>query len=88
VDEDVQSCKVMRQMPGQPGQAGRRYGEAGPETASDEAEAGMAQTPKVWRELDEWLHYRSRALQLKHREMGGTIYRELRSRGAMHVVVK
>ena len=27
---------------------------------------GMAQTPKVWRELDEWLRHRLRAIQLKH----------------------
>ncbi len=27
---------------------------------------GMAQTPGVWRELDEWLRHRLRALQLRH----------------------
>ena len=27
---------------------------------------GLAQTPKVWRELDEWLRHRLRAIQLKH----------------------
>ena len=27
---------------------------------------GLAQTPKVWPELDEWLRHRLRALQLKH----------------------
>ena len=32
----MQSYKVMRQMPGQPGRAGRRHGEAGPDTVSDE----------------------------------------------------
>jgi hypothetical protein len=26
---------------------------------------GMAQTPRVWRELDEWLRHRLRAIQLK-----------------------
>ena len=32
----MQSHNVMRQMPGQPGRAGRRHGEAGSDTASDE----------------------------------------------------
>jgi RNA-directed DNA polymerase len=27
---------------------------------------GLAQTPRVWRELDEWLRHRLRAIQLKH----------------------
>ena len=27
---------------------------------------GMSQTPRVWRELDEWLRHRLRAIQLKH----------------------
>lgn len=49
---------------------------------------GLAQTPGVWRELDEWLRHRLRALQLKHWKRGGTIYRELRSRGATHDVAK
>lgn len=49
---------------------------------------GLAQTPKVWRELDEWLRHRLRALQLKHWKRGGTIYRELRRRGATHDVAK
>ena len=41
----MQSCKVMRQMPGQPGRAGRRHGEAGPETASDETEGTLHEHP-------------------------------------------
>lgn len=49
---------------------------------------GLAQTPKVWRELDEWLRHRLRALQLKHWKRGATIYRELRSRGATHDIAK
>ena len=49
---------------------------------------GMAQTPGVWRELDEWLRHRLRALQLRHWKRGGTIYRELRSKGANHDVAK
>jgi RNA-directed DNA polymerase len=48
----------------------------------------MAQTPGVWRELDEWLRHRLRALQLKHWKRGEAIYRELRSRGATHDVAK
>ncbi|CAE6741681.1 hypothetical protein R70006_04037 [Paraburkholderia domus] len=39
----------------------------------------LAQTPKVWRELDEWLRHRLRAIQLKHWRRGPTIYRELRA---------
>jgi RNA-directed DNA polymerase len=42
----------------------------------------MAQTPRVWRELDEWLRHRLRALQLKHWKRGPTMYRELLSLGA------
>ena len=41
----MQSCKVMRQMPGQPGRAGRRHGEAGPETASDETGGTLHEHP-------------------------------------------
>ena len=42
----------------------------------------LAQTPKVFRELDEWLRHRLRALQLKHWRRGTTVYRELRALGA------
>lgn len=42
----------------------------------------LAQTPKVFRELDEWLRHRLRALQLKHWRRGTTIYRALRALGA------
>jgi group II intron reverse transcriptase/maturase len=42
----------------------------------------LAQTPGVFRELDEWLRHRLRALQLKHWRRGKTIYRELLARGA------
>ena len=44
--------------------------------------AARAQTPKVWRELDEWLRHRLRAIQLKHWKKPGTIYRELKALGA------
>ncbi len=43
---------------------------------------GLAQTPTVWRGLDEWLRHRLRALQLKQWKRGTTIYRELRALGA------
>lgn len=43
---------------------------------------GLAQTPKVWRELDEWLRHRLRAIQLKHWKRGTTMYRELLHLGA------
>jgi RNA-directed DNA polymerase len=43
---------------------------------------GMAQTPRVWRELQEWLSHRLRAIQLKQWKRPGTIYRELKAPGA------
>jgi group II intron reverse transcriptase/maturase len=43
---------------------------------------GLAQTPGVWRSLDEWLRHRLRAIQLKHWKRGKTMYRELRALGA------
>ena len=49
---------------------------------------GMAQTPRVWRELDEWLRHRLRAIQLRHWKRGKTIYRELKARGASQDVAK
>jgi RNA-directed DNA polymerase len=49
---------------------------------------GMAQTPKIWRELDEWLRHRLRAIQLKHWRRGLTIYRELRALGATTAVAQ
>lgn len=42
----------------------------------------LAQTPKVWRELDKWLRHRLRAIQLKHWKRGTTMYRELMALGA------
>jgi RNA-directed DNA polymerase len=41
-----------------------------------------AQTPRVFRQLDEWLRHRLRALQLKHWRRGTTIYRAIRALGA------
>ncbi len=42
----------------------------------------MAQTPKVWRTLDEWIRHRLRAIQLKHWKRGTTMYRQLLALGA------
>ena len=41
----------------------------------------LAETPKIFRELDEWIRHRLRALHLKQWKRGTTIYRELRHRG-------
>jgi group II intron reverse transcriptase/maturase len=43
---------------------------------------GLAQTPGIWRTLDEWLRHRLRAIQLKHWKRGTTMFRELRRLGA------
>ncbi len=45
----------------------------------------LAQTPRIFRSLDEWLRRRLRALQLKHWRRGKTAYRELRAMGAQRV---
>ncbi|MFA5595875.1 MAG: group II intron reverse transcriptase/maturase [Trueperaceae bacterium] len=42
----------------------------------------LAQTPRVWRELDEWIRHRLRAIQLRQWKRGTTMYRELRALGA------
>ena len=41
----------------------------------------LADTPGVFRALDEWIRHRLRALHLKHWKRGRTIFRELRARG-------
>jgi group II intron reverse transcriptase/maturase len=41
----------------------------------------LAETPKVFRKLDEWIRHRLRAIQLKQWKRGKTIYRELVARG-------
>jgi RNA-directed DNA polymerase len=46
----------------------------------------LAQTPRVMRELDEWLRHRLRAVQLKQWRRGTTMYRELRLLGANPVL--
>ena len=48
----------------------------------------LAQTPKVWRGLDEWLRHRLRAIQLKHWKRSSAIYRELKVLGAADGVAK
>ena len=49
---------------------------------------GLAQTPRVWQSLDEWLRHRLRAIHLKHWKRGSTIYRELINLGAAEHVAK
>jgi RNA-directed DNA polymerase len=49
---------------------------------------GLAQTPGVWRTLDEWLRHRLRAIQLKQWRRGTTMYRELRTLGATSEVAR
>ena len=49
---------------------------------------GMAQTPGVWRELDEWLRHRLRAIQLRQWKRPKTIHRELKALGASDDVAK
>ena len=49
---------------------------------------GLAQTPRVWRTLDEWLRHRLRAIQLKHWKRGTTMYRELLALGASAKVAR
>jgi len=48
----------------------------------------LAQTPKVWRELDEWVRHRLRAIQLKQWRHSSTISRALRSLGASPTVAQ
>lgn len=42
----------------------------------------LAQTPRRWQHLDEWMRRRMRVLHLKHWRRGKTMYRELLSMGA------
>jgi RNA-directed DNA polymerase len=41
----------------------------------------LADTPRVFAELEQWLHRRLRAIHLKHWKRGSTVFRELRRRG-------
>jgi len=49
---------------------------------------GLAQTPGVWRTLDEWMRHRMRAIRLKQWRHGPTIYRELQDLGAPAAVAR
>jgi hypothetical protein len=42
----------------------------------------LAQTPRVFLELDQWLRHRLRAVQLKHWRRGTTMDREMLAMGA------
>jgi signal transduction histidine kinase len=46
----------------------------------------LAQTPGVWRRLDEWIRHRLRAIQLKQWRHAATILRELTALGAKPAV--
>ena len=48
----------------------------------------QSQTPGVWRQLDEWLRHRLRAIQLKQWKRGKTMYRELIALGASELVAQ
>jgi group II intron reverse transcriptase/maturase len=48
----------------------------------------LAETPRIFRDLDEWLRHRLRAIQLKQWKRGATAYRELRVRGVPDVVAR
>jgi RNA-directed DNA polymerase len=41
----------------------------------------LADTPRIFSDLDEWIRHRLRAIHLKHWKRGTTIFRELRARG-------
>jgi group II intron reverse transcriptase/maturase len=42
---------------------------------------GLADTPGIFQDLDQWIHRRLRMLQLKQWKRGTTVYRELQRRG-------
>jgi hypothetical protein len=42
----------------------------------------LADTPKIFDEIDQWVRHRLRAVHLKHWSRGRTTFRELRARGA------
>ena len=42
---------------------------------------GLADTPRIFRELDEWIRHRLRVVHLKQWKRGRTTYRELQARG-------
>ncbi len=48
----------------------------------------LAETPRVFRDLDQWIHHRLRAVQLKQWKRGRTVYRELSARGLPEWLVR
>lgn len=48
----------------------------------------LADTPKAFRELDEWIRHRLRALQLKQWKRGTTVFRKLRALGVQPDVAR
>jgi len=48
----------------------------------------LADTPGVFKRLDQWIRRRLRALQLKHWKRGGTVYRKLVARGVSEYRVR
>lgn len=48
----------------------------------------FAETPRIFRDLDEWIRHRLRAMQLKQWKRGPTVYRELRIRGLSESVAR
>jgi group II intron reverse transcriptase/maturase len=46
----------------------------------------LAETPKIFERLDQWIRHRLRAVHLKQWKRGPKVYRELRSRGASDLV--
>jgi len=48
----------------------------------------LAETPRIFSDLDEWLRHRLRAVQLKQWRHGPTVYRELRARGVPERVTR
>lgn len=44
----------------------------------------LAQTPRIFRDLDSWTRHRLRAIQLKHWRVGTTVYSRVRALGANH----
>lgn len=48
----------------------------------------LAQTPRVFNDLGEWMRHRVRAIQLKHWKRGKTIYKALSAMGAKPDVVR
>jgi len=45
----------------------------------------LAETPRIFRDLDEWIRHRMRAVQLKQWKRGPTTFRELRARGMSRI---